>query len=85
MNDQDSAYLHGGAMSVLLKEHHETMEDLFARFEKAEDGRTKREIVEAALHELKVCASIEELMLHSAFAELERAEKAPAPPTCAVR
>ena len=62
MDDRERPYLFG-ALS-LLKESHETVESLFDRYERAEDVRTKREIVEAALHELKVHATIEELLLH---------------------
>ena len=50
-----------------MKECHETVETLFSRFEEAEDSKTKRRIVEAALYELKIHAVIEELALHPAL------------------
>lgn len=55
-------YLHGAL--TLLEESRNTVEDLFERFEAAADRKSRRAIVEAALHELKVHATIEELMLH---------------------
>lgn len=58
-------YLHGAL--TLLDESRGTVEALFERFEAAEDRGTRRAIVEAALHELKVRATIEELMLHPAM------------------
>jgi hypothetical protein len=71
MDDREQPYLFG-ALS-LLDECDETMEGLFARYEGAEDVRAKRKIVEAALHELKIHATIEELLLHPGPEPSERA------------
>jgi hypothetical protein len=65
MEDREPSYLHGAV--CLLKECHETVESLFARFERTEDARAKRKIVEEALYELKIHATIEELLLHPAL------------------
>ena len=65
MNDHEPPYLHG-AIS-LLKECHEKVEDFFVRFERAEYPGEKRKIVEAALYELKIHSTIEELILHPAL------------------
>jgi hypothetical protein len=74
--DAEPPYLHGTL--TLLQECHEAVEALFARFETAEDPKTRRALVEAALHELKVHAAIEELLLHPALEpELVAAEKEP--------
>ena len=76
MDDAEPAYLHGAL--TLLQESHEAVEELFARFETAEDPKTRRKVVEAALHELKVHAAIEELVLHPAIEpETVAAEKEP--------
>ncbi|MFI5362925.1 MAG: hypothetical protein ACHQ49_13220 [Elusimicrobiota bacterium] len=61
MDDRESPYLYG-ALS-LLDDSRRTVEALFCRFEQAQDARTKREIAESALHELKVYSTIEELFL----------------------
>jgi hemerythrin superfamily protein len=45
---------------ALLKKDHDTVKDLFDKFEKAEGRPAKTKIVEQALMELKVHASIEE-------------------------
>lgn len=62
MNATDHSYLHGAL--ALLEESRNEVEALFERFEASGDRKTRREIVEAVLHELKVHATIEELMLH---------------------
>jgi hypothetical protein len=64
MADRDTSYLSGTL--ALLKDSHVKLEALFTRFEEAADDRTKREIVVAALYELRIHATIEELMLHPA-------------------
>ena len=64
MDDQDRHYLFGAV--TLLKECHETLERLFARFDPSDDVRAKRRIVAAAVYELKIHATIEELLLHPA-------------------
>lgn len=61
MDATEHPYLHGALAS--LDESRNTVEALFERFEAAVDRATRRAIVEAALHELKVHATIEELML----------------------
>ena len=45
---------------ALLKKDHDTVKDLFDRFENAEVRRPKKQIVDQALAELKVHATIEE-------------------------
>lgn len=65
MDAMESPYLHGAL--TLLEESRGTVEALFERFETEEDRKSRRAIVEAALHELKVHATIEELMLHPAL------------------
>jgi hypothetical protein len=71
MVESEPPYLHG-ALS-LLEECHEALERFFSRFETADDPKSRRKAVEAALHELKVHATIEELVLHPAI-EPERVE-----------
>src|SRR5437762_12372102 len=44
----------------LLKNDHETVKDLFEKFESAEDSSEKQNIIAEALQELKVHATIEE-------------------------
>jgi hypothetical protein len=65
MDDRVPSHLHG-ALS-LIKECHETVEALFARFERTEDARIKSKIIDASLYELKIHATIEELLLHPAL------------------
>jgi hypothetical protein len=48
---------------ALLKKDHETVKDLFERFENAEGRPAKKKIVDQALTELKVHATIEEDLL----------------------
>ena len=67
----NSPYLHGAL--ALLDESRGSIEDLFVRFDAAEDRKTRRAIVEAALHEIKVHATIEELMLHPGMGAAEAA------------
>ena len=69
MDDRETPYLFGAL--ALLKECHETVEELFTRFEGTADILTKRKIVEAALHELKIHATIEELLLHPELVPFE--------------
>lgn len=51
---------------ALLKKDHDTVKDLFAKFEKAEGRSSKRKIVKKALTELKVHAAIEEEIFYPA-------------------
>jgi hypothetical protein len=48
---------------ALLKKDHDTVKDLFDKFETAEGRPTKRNLVKKALAELKVHAVIEEALL----------------------
>ncbi|HXT01007.1 MAG TPA: hypothetical protein VN915_10055 [Elusimicrobiota bacterium] len=76
MHATDTPYLHGAL--TLLEESRSAVEALFDQFETATDRKSRRAIVEAALHELKVHATIEELMLHPALDKAWVAsEKAP--------
>jgi BON domain len=76
MDATEPSYLHGAL--TILHESRSAVAALFDRFETAEDRKTRRAIVEAALHELKVHATIEELMLHPSMApELVASEKEP--------
>jgi hypothetical protein len=76
MTDREPPFLHGAM--ILLDESHRTTEALFARFDRAEDARERRRLAEAALHELKVHAAIEELVLPDAVApEVLVTEKEP--------
>jgi hemerythrin superfamily protein len=51
---------------ALLKKDHDTVKDLFDRFEKAEEWPAKKKIVKLALTELKVHAAIEEELFYPA-------------------
>ena len=51
---------------ALLKEDHDTVKDLFDKFESAEGRPAKRKIVDQALAELKVHAAIEEEIFYPA-------------------
>jgi hypothetical protein len=51
---------------ALLKKDHDTVKDLFAKFEKAEGRSAKTKIVKQALTELKVHATIEEEIFYPA-------------------
>ena len=51
---------------ALLKKDHDTVKDLFDKFEKAEGRPAKKKIVEQALTELKVHAAIEEELFYPA-------------------
>ena len=51
---------------ALLKKNHDTVKDLFDRFEKAEGWPAKKKIVRLALTELKVHAAIEEELFYPA-------------------
>jgi hemerythrin superfamily protein len=51
---------------ALLKKDHDTVEDLFDKFEKAEGRPAKKKIVNQALEELKVHAAIEEELFYPA-------------------
>ena len=51
---------------ALLKEDHDTVKDLFDRFEAATTRPTKTKIVRQALNELKVHAAIEEELFYPA-------------------
>jgi hemerythrin superfamily protein len=51
---------------ALLKKDHDTVKDLFDRFEKAEGWPAKKKIVRLALTELKVHAEIEEELFYPA-------------------
>ena len=51
---------------ALLKKDHDTVKDLFDRFEKAEGWPAKKKIVRLALTELKVHAAIEEELFYPA-------------------
>jgi hypothetical protein len=76
MDTASHPYLSGAL--ALLDESRGSIESLFERFEAAEDRRTRRAIVEAVLHELKVHATIEELMLHPGMdSKLVAAEREP--------
>ncbi len=52
---------------ALLKKDHDTVKDLFDQFEKAEGRPAKKKIVEQALTELKVHATIEEEIFYPAI------------------
>jgi len=54
---------------ALLKKDHDTVKDLFEKFEKAESRPAKRKIVIEALAELKVHATIEEEIFYPAVRE----------------
>jgi hypothetical protein len=51
---------------TLLKEDHKKVKDLFDQFEEAEDAKTKKEIAQKAIDELKVHAAIEEDIFYPA-------------------
>lgn len=51
----------------LLKKDHQTVRELFDRFERTEETSKRREIVEAACAELKVHAAIEERLFYPAL------------------
>ena len=51
---------------ALLKKDHDTVKDLFDKFEKAEGRPAKKKIVKQALAELKVHAAIEEELFYPA-------------------
>ena len=51
---------------ALLKKDHDTVKELFDRFEKAEGWPAKKKIVRLALTELKVHAAIEEELFYPA-------------------
>jgi len=51
---------------ALLKKDHDTVKDLFDKFEKAEGRPAKKKIVNQALEELKVHAAIEEELFYPA-------------------
>ena len=51
---------------ALLKKDHDTVKDLFDRFENAEGRPEKKKIVDQALAELKVHATIEEEIFYPA-------------------
>jgi len=51
---------------ALLKKDHDTVKDLFYKFEKAEGRSAKKKIVQQALTELKVHAAIEEELFYPA-------------------
>ena len=51
---------------ALLKKDHDTVKELFDRFEKAEGWPAKKKIIELALTELKVHAAIEEELFYPA-------------------
>ena len=51
---------------TLLKKDHDSVKDLFERFEKTEGRSAKRKIVEQALAELKVHAAVEEKLFYPA-------------------
>src|ERR1019366_9030915 len=51
---------------ALLKKDHDTVKDLFNRFEKAEGRPAKKKLVAQALRELKVHATIEEEIFYPA-------------------
>lgn len=75
MADRDASYL-CGTLS-LLKDCHEKLEALFTRFEQAADDPTRKDLAAAALYELRIHATIEELMLRPAVDPelLEAAER----------
>lgn len=50
----------------MLKKDHQKVKDLYQDFEEAADHRAKRDIVEAALHELKMHTAIEEEIFYPA-------------------
>lgn len=52
---------------VLLKNDHDTVEDLFNQFEKAESLEAKREIALQAIQELRIHAIIEETLFYPAM------------------
>jgi len=52
---------------ALLKKDHDTVKDLFDKFEKAEGRPIKKKIVKQALSELKVHAAVEEELFYPAI------------------
>ena len=61
-----SAVLSRNPALALLKKDHDTVKDLFEKFEKAESRSAKKKIVIQALAELKVHAAIEEEIFYPA-------------------
>ena len=53
------------AIAILIKDH-DTVKDLFDRFEKSESGPEKQKIIKEALNELKIHAVIEEKIFYPA-------------------
>ena len=53
------------AIAILIKDH-DTVKDLFDRFEKAESAAEKEKIISAALSELKIHGAIEEELFYPA-------------------
>ena len=59
----------GQAASVtdMLRKDHKKVQELFKKFEKAENAREKQQIVETALMELEVHAELEEKLIYPAM------------------
>jgi len=53
----------------LLRQDHQTVQELFKQFEEADDDRAKKEIAAAALKELKVHTTLEEELFYPAVRE----------------
>lgn len=58
-----------GDAIAMLKHDHDTVKDLFERFEKAEHKADKHKIVKQALEELRIHATIEEEIFYPAVRE----------------
>jgi hypothetical protein len=54
---------------AVLKNDHQTVKELFDRFEKAKDARSKRVVAEEAISELKVHAAVEEEVFYPTVRE----------------
>jgi hemerythrin superfamily protein len=52
---------------AMLKEDHQKVKELFEQFEHAEDGRTKKRIMQEAIRELDVHAALEESLIYPAI------------------
>jgi len=60
----------------MLREDHRKVQELFRQFEEAEDNRTKKQIAQTALKELKVHAALEEELFYPAVRqEIDEEEK----------
>lgn len=65
----------GDAINMLKKDH-DTVKDLFDRFEKASTLREKKKIVAEAIMELKIHATIEEELFYPALRKKQKVDQA---------